>query len=131
MGNKVSATQTRRRTAHFALGQPSDLPNNMLPLESDIFNKYRKMKEENCNATQKDMAKALAEEVMNFWVSKVNLPTVELYSIQKKIVDVIARGRNILKIPKERREKLLDELDQEENSEETEATKKGQKKKKT
>ena len=74
MENRISVTQTRRRTAHFALSQPSDLPSNMLPLESDIFNKYRKMKEENSNATHKDMAKALAEEVMNFWESKGESP---------------------------------------------------------
>ena len=42
-----SQIHTRRRTAHFLLGQPSDLPTNMLPLEVEVFNKYQKIKEEN------------------------------------------------------------------------------------
>ena len=132
---KISAIQTRRRTAHFALGQPSDLPGNMLPLEVDIFNKYKQKKEQgtNANATQKDMAKNLAEEVVEFWKNKGNLPTIELYSVQKKIVDIIDRGYKILKIPQERRTKFIEEMENDENSEDqtdaASAVKKGRKKK--
>ena len=35
MASKISVAQTRRRTAHFATGQPSELPASVLPLEVD------------------------------------------------------------------------------------------------
>ena len=111
---KATKTQTRRRTIHFALGHPSELPVNMLPLEADIYNKFKKMKEENVNAPKKEVAKAIAEEVVAFWQDKGNLPTLAVYSVQLKVIDVYERGRNVLKIPRDRREKLLDEMDREE-----------------
>ena len=111
---KATKTQTRRRTIHFALGHPSELPVNMLPLETDIYNKFKKMKEENVNAPKKEVAKAIAEEVVAFWQDKGNLPTLAVYSVQLKVIDVYERGRNVLKIPRDRREKLLDEMDREE-----------------
>ena len=67
MASKASAAQTRRRSAHFALGQPSKLSDNSLPLEVDIFNKCKKMKEDNPNATQKSIASSLAEEIVEVW----------------------------------------------------------------
>ena len=52
---KLNKVQTRRRTSHFTLGQPSELPEGMLPLEVDIFNKFRKMKEDEVNAEKKKL----------------------------------------------------------------------------
>ena len=63
MASKISVAQTKRRTAHFATGQPSELPASVLPLEVDIFNKFKLMQGDMANATNKDIAKILADEV--------------------------------------------------------------------
>ena len=42
----LTTAQTRRRTSHFILGQPKDIPNNYLPLEVDIFNYMKKRMDE-------------------------------------------------------------------------------------
>ena len=112
-----SQVVTRRRTAHFILGQPSDLPANMLPLEVDVFNKYQKIKEENPNLLAKEIAKKLSEEIVQLWKEKGNIPTVSTYSVQKMVENIQVRGKNILKIPKERREQLLTELEEEKSGE--------------
>lgn len=124
---KLNKVQTRRRTSHFTLGQPSELPEGMLPLEVDIFNKFKKMKEDDVNAEKKEIAKILSEEVVALWKEKGNLPTVSVYSVQKKVEDIFERGRSILKIPIDRRGKLLDDMDREEVEGETQ---KGRKRKK-
>ena len=53
------------------------------------------------------------------------------YSVQLKILSIIEKAQNVLKIPKKRRLKFLDELDKEDNEDigsDTGGTKKGRKK---
>ena len=56
----------------------------------------------------------MAEEVIDFWRNKGNLPTFEVKYVASKIEKVVARGRDVLKIPKDRRDKMLGELENEE-----------------
>ena len=120
--NAPSLVQTRKRTAHFALGQPKDLPKNVLPLEFEGFNQFKKLKEEDINCENKVIAEKIAVQLIDLWKNKGNLPTEGLYSVQKKVEVLYNRGRNILKIPRERREKMFDR-------EEEEGIKRGRKKK--
>ena len=48
----LTPAQTRRRTSHFILGQPKDIPNNCLPLEVDIFNYMKKRMDESNSKIQ-------------------------------------------------------------------------------
>ena len=47
------------------------------------------------NVTNKDIAKILAEEVVELWQGQGNLSTIEVKSVWKKIMDVIAEGQNV------------------------------------
>ena len=107
--------QTRGKTCHFTLGQPSELPKNKLPLEIDVFNKFKKIKEENVNRPTKHIAQELSENIVTLWKEKGNLPTVDIRWVQEQVEDIYSRGRELLKIPKVRREKILAELDTEDN----------------
>ena len=112
---KPSIVKTRRRTAHFTLGQPADLPSNQLPLDVDIFNKFKKMKEDDIAALNKDIGVKIAEEVIAMWRDKGNLPTYEVKGVGVRVEKVYARGKDVLKIPKDRRDKMIAELDKEED----------------
>ena len=107
--------QTRGKTVHFTLGQPSELPKNKLPLEIDVFNKFQKIKEENVNRPTKHIAQELSENIVTLWKEKGNLPTVDIRWVQELVEDIYSRGRELLKIPKVRREKILAEMDTEDN----------------
>ena len=78
----LTPSQTRRRTAHFILGQPKDIPNNCLPLEVDIFN-YMKKRMDESNGKIQFIAKEVANKVMILWRGKGNLPTYALPIIVK------------------------------------------------
>ena len=99
--------QTRGKTCHFTLGQPSELPKNKLPLEIDVFNKFKKIKEENVNRPTKHIAQELSENIVTLWKEKGNLPTVDIRWVQEQVEYIYSRGRELLKIPKVRREKIL------------------------
>ena len=119
----LTPSQTRRRTAHFILGQPKDIPNNCLPLEVDIFN-YTKKRMDESNSQIQFIAKEVANEVMILWREKGNLPTYDLQTITKKVRKLYQTGKNILEIPKDRRDAMLVELEGE-----TEKKKRGRPKK--
>ena len=106
----LTPAQTRRRTSHFILGQPKDIPNNYLPLEVDIFN-YMKKRMDESNSKIQFIAKEVANEVMILWREKGNLPTYALPIITSKVKKLYLRGRNILKIPKDRRDARFFELE--------------------
>ena len=53
---KLTDIQTRRRTGHWKLGQPADFSPNLLPLEVDVFNKFRKLREADQNKPTKELA---------------------------------------------------------------------------
>ena len=63
----LTPSQTRRRTAHFILGQPKDIANNCLPLEVDIFNYTKKRMDESNSQIQfiaKEVAPTLISDVL-------------------------------------------------------------------
>ena len=79
----------------------------MLPLEVDIFNRFKKVKEADVNAPNTSVALKVAEEVISLWKDRGNLPTLELRTVQEKVENIYSRGKDVLKIPKERRDKML------------------------
>ena len=87
----------------------------MLPLEVDIFNRFKKRKEADVNAPNRSVALKYAEEVISLWKDRGNLPTLELHTVQLKVENIYSRGRDVLKISKERRDKMLADLDTEED----------------
>ena len=107
--------QTRRRSAHFILGQPTDLPKVMLPLKVDIFNHFKKVKEEDTSAPNSSVAYKVANEVIILWRDRGNLPTLDIRTVQRRVESVYMRGKDFLKIPKIRRDKMLTDLDEQEN----------------
>ena len=87
----LTPAQTRRRTSHFILGQPKDIPNNFLPLEVDIFN-YMKKRMDESNSKIQFIAKEVANEVMILWREKGNLPTYALPIITSKVKKTVSKG---------------------------------------
>ena len=85
----------------------------MLPLEFEVFNQFKKLKEEDINCENKVIAENIAVQLIDLWKNKGNLPTEGLYSVQMKVEVLYKRGRNILKIPRERREKMFDREEEE------------------
>ena len=105
----MTSYTTRGKTQHFILGQPSSLFANVLPYESEVFNYYKLLREEKKHEPVKSLAKLIAEEVVDLWREKGNLPTYQIKSVQSKIEDIIKRGNDILKIPIERRQSIMSE----------------------
>ena len=112
--------QTRRRTQHFLLGQPSLFPQNQLPLEYEVFNHYKFLRDKETTEKGKapniqDIAKKVAEDICNLWISRGNLKTIELKSVVRRVETLLKRGNDLLKIIKGKRESLLTELENNEN----------------
>ena len=95
---------TRGKTAHFALGHPSSLPSNQLPLEIDVFNYYKLLRESEKNKPVLEVSKQIAAELIEFWREKGNIPTYDMFWVSQKVSFVIKKGNDLLKIPLKRRQ---------------------------
>ena len=129
--------KTRRRTGHFCLGQPAPLPQKYLPTEAEVYNATVHKRQElnllsnnfsNSLLPKSEINKRIAQELISLWVGKGNLPTLSEQSVILKIGKLCDRAKAVLKVPKPRRLKLLQDL---ENSEEKTAEAKAEKKRKT
>lgn len=112
---------TRRRTCHFLLGQPAELSHTCLPLDVDIYNAIVKTrldlqnvpgKVSNRSITNKAVFSKILESVKVIWKDKGNLPTVSDRTILDKIEKVHSKGKDLLKIPTERRTKMLEYMEE-------------------
>ena len=90
----LTPAQTRKRTAHYLLGQPSDLVRNELPCDVDISN-YVKMKRLDISLKRPidSIFKEIAEEVMELWEQKGNIPTMQYYSVFRRVKEVYTRAK--------------------------------------
>lgn len=114
---------TRRRTGHFCLGQPAPLSPFCLPTEGEIYNavafKRQELQAKTNNYNPADSSnqvvfKLVATEIMSLWVDKGNLPVIGEKAVIDKIKQVCDKAKALLKVPKERRLRLLEELEIEE-----------------
>ena len=111
---------TRRKTGHFCLGQPAPLPELSLPTEAEVYNYIGYVKQQiqlknnnfsNSSISESDIFKRVANDVISIWSFKGNLPTIGEKQVIRKVQQVKQKGKDLLKIPIERRKKLLDDLD--------------------
>ena len=105
--------KTRRRTGHFCLGQPAPLPDKCLPTEADVYNAtVHKRQEFNLysnNNSKTDIYKEVAKPEQTF---------------VRKVTKVCDNAKSILKIPQERRTKMLTDLENAEDAAESKSNKK-------
>ena len=79
-----SGQSSRRRLAHYALGNAAEMRKDVLPLEVDVYNDFKfeqeKMKEESGktvnNVKNYDVAATVARKVIDVWENKGNLPVI-------------------------------------------------------
>ena len=108
---------TRSKTAKFALGQPAPLPVTCLPLEVDVYNAIiftkNKMKADapKSKITNRSVCSKVADDVKEVWENKGNLPTIAHRAVLDNIEKVFKRGRELQKIPQDKRSKLLDKIE--------------------
>ena len=106
---------TRSKTAKFVLGQPAPLPLTCLPLEVDIYNAViftkNEMKLEDSGVTNRSVFSKVAENVKEIWEVRGNLPSISHRTILEKVDKVFQRGKDLQKIPLERRSKMLEDLE--------------------
>ena len=103
--------KTRRSSGHFAFGQPSVLPNGVLPLDLDVFNYYQYLRKEE-STDKSNTVRKIAQEVIDLWKEKGNIPTMGFKGVEKKVNGVLKRGNDLLKVPKDRRQKMADEMEE-------------------
>ena len=74
---------TRGKTSNPILlaGQASELPRNVLPRKIDIYN-YIKFSQRPGHLLS-NIANSIAEEVVEIWTEKGNLPTITLKAVSK------------------------------------------------
>ena len=94
---------TRGKTTHFIIGQPSELPRNVLPRECDIYNYLRLLQMQSPELSLHNIADIIAEEVVQIWTELGNLPTFQLKVVSNKVKQIHKRGKALLKKPIERR----------------------------
>ena len=131
-------TFARKRTANFKLGQSAPLTQTCLPLEVDIYNAVVQARNDlqnqlsvtsNYIVHNKNVFNSVLSDVKSIWVDKWNLPIVSDRTILEKIEKVYTKGKNLLKIPLERRTKILE--DQEGSDDSSLKTSKGKRKQKS
>ena len=117
--------RTRWRTSHFCLGQPAPLPLNQLPIEAEVYNAILYKKQQwhiehdqfSVNAVNINVIrKEVAQDVINLWKTKGNLPTMLEICVIRKIKKLHEKGQDMLKYNLDRRSKLLEELEANENA---------------
>ena len=94
---------TRGKTSNpiFLARQTSELPRNVLPREIDIYNYLKFLKRPGHLLI--NIANSIAEEVVEIWTEKGNLPTISVKAVSKKIIGIHKRRKAFLKKPIERR----------------------------
>ena len=101
---------TRGQTCHYFIGQPSELPRNVLPRECDIFNYFRLLQGQLPKSTPvNEISDIIAKEIVQLWNEKGNLPTLSLVTVTDKVKELHTRGRNVLKTPRKRRKSTVHE----------------------
>ena len=112
---KMPTFLTRSKTAKFVLGQPAPLPLTCLPLEVDVYNAViftkNDMKLEDSGVTNISVFSKVAENAKEIWEVRGNLPAISHRTVLEKVDKVFQRGRDLQKIPLERRSKMLEDLE--------------------
>jgi hypothetical protein len=129
--------RTRRRTGHFCLGQPAPLSPFYLPTEGEVYNAVAFKRQELQAKTNNfyftpnhEVFKLVALDVMSLWLEKGNLPVIGEKAVIDKLKQVCVKAKTLLKVPKERRLRLLEEIENEEDGIVAEGSSKTKKKKK-
>ena len=131
--------RTRRRTGHFCLGQPAPLSPFYLPTEGEVYNavafKRQELQAKTNNydpsaTSNHEVFKLVALDVMSLWLEKGNLPVIGEKAVIDKLKQVCVKAKTLLKVPKERRLRLLEEIENEEDGIVAEGSSKTKKKKK-
>ena len=105
---------TRRRTFHYCLGQPTNLPLTSLPTEAEVYNylvymKHQMQRVNNNFSTstipENEILTRVANDVASIWTEKGNLPTISQAGIIHNLKQVKLKAKALLKIPVDRRQK--------------------------
>ena len=111
----MSNINTRKKTCHFKLGHPSLLSPSCLPLEVDVYNAIVQSRldlqatsSSNKPIQNKEIYLKVLEDLKHIWIDKGNLPVISDRTILEKIEKVHIKGKSLLKIPNERRLKMLE-----------------------
>ena len=78
-----------------------------------------------------EVFKLVALDVMSLWLEKGNLPVIGEKAVIDKLKHVCVKAKTLLKVPKERRLRLLEEIENEEDGIVAEGSSKTKKKKNT
>ena len=82
-------------------GLATELPRNVLPKEIDIYNYLKFLQGQGQSLI--NIANSIAEEVVEIWTEKGNLPTITEQAVAKKVKEIHKRGKNFMKKPVQRR----------------------------
>ena len=107
----MAGITTRRKTLHWKFGQPTELIHTELPLELDVYNYYKFLRNQESSRSQvtnDELASDIAAEVSALWTDKGNLRVISLQKVLDYTRNVIKKGNDLLKISLDRRQKLLE-----------------------
>ena len=72
-------------------GLATELPRNVLPKEIDIYNYLKFLQGQGQSLI--NIANSIAEEVVEIWTEKGNLPTITLKVASNRVIEIYKRGK--------------------------------------
>ena len=104
--NIFIASSTRSQTIHPIFVKPQELPLGQLPTQKEVFLYYELIKLETTISGMKpskifDTAEIVVADVLSIW-SRATIPTFTFYTVQKKIIELVTKVRNLIKVYKTR-----------------------------
>ena len=92
----MAGITTRRKTLHWKLGQPTELIHTELPLDLDVYNYYKFLRNQDTSRSQvnnDELASDIAAEVSALWTDRENLPVISIQTVLNYTKNVIKKRR--------------------------------------
>ena len=100
------ASSTRSQTIHPIFNKPQELPLGQLPTQKEVFLYYELISLETTISGMKpskssDTAEIVVSDLLSIW-NRATIPTFTFYTVQKKIIELVTKVRNLMKVYKTR-----------------------------